>query len=295
MGGGGGGGGGSSYGPAGTVFTADAHVGDGFVYATLLPAYPVVVTGSQRYGSSSSTFTTATAPPSGDSFSGTLSCSTVNGGTAIARTLAAGSYTIDGSSCSGLSLTGPTASDYAIVYSGSGLTVSQAPLTVNAPSASAQYGNVPGTFTPSYTGLVNGQSSPSVRATCTSTATNASQPGTYPITCSGASDSNYAIAYGPAGTLTIVKAQTQVTAAPAAHGLLTITFSAKLTRVDNGGAIVDKGIAFSVRGQKVCAASTGGTGVATCTVLGLALVPATYTATFGGQSGYLGSSGIGKL
>ena len=102
-----------------------------------------------------------------------------------------------------MSLTGPNAGNYVVVYSGGTFTVNKAPLTVNAPSASVHEGSVPSSFTPTYTGLANGQTAPATPATCTSTATNSSPAGVYPITCSGASDSNYAITYGPPGTLTV--------------------------------------------------------------------------------------------
>jgi large repetitive protein len=46
----------------------------------------------------------------------TLTCSTVNDGTPISSTLGAGSYTIDGSRCSGLSSSDPT--DYTVTYAG---------------------------------------------------------------------------------------------------------------------------------------------------------------------------------
>lgn len=295
-GGGGGGGGGTSYGPAGTVFTAGAQVGDGFVYATLISVNPVVVTGSQTYGSSSPSFTTATSAPPGDSFSGTLSCSTVNGGTAIAPTLAAdGSYTIDGSSCSGLSLTGPTASDYAITYTGSTFAVNQESLTVNPPSATAQYGNVPATFTPTYAGLVNSQTAPATPATCTSPETNTTPPGAYRnITCSGAADSNYAISYGSPGKLTIVKASTDLTASTK-QSLLTVTYTARLTRADDKAAVSGKTVVFSVAGRKMCQATTNSSGVASCTVLAVVLGRSTVLATFAGDADYLASSASSNL
>lgn len=272
--------------------------------AVQLTALAVKVSGSQTYGSSAPSFTTSTSPPSGDTFSGTLTCSTVNNGTAIGPSLSAsGSYTIDGASCSGLSLTGPTGSGYGISYEGSTFTVDKAPLTVNAPSPTAQYGNVPQTFTPTYAGLANGQTAPSTPATCTSSETNASPPGTYPntITCSGASDPNYNISYGPAGTLTIVKAQTKLAPAPASFGLLSVTFSATLTRSDNGTPISGKTITFSVPGLALggnCNAVTNGSGVASCTIspaLVITLGPSSYTAAFAGDTDYVSSTAPGQL
>jgi DNA-binding beta-propeller fold protein YncE len=171
------------------------------------------------------------------------------------------------------------------------------PLTVNAPSASADYGNVPTSFTPTYTGFVNGDtpSSLTTQATCTTTASDTSPPGTYPITCSGASDPNYTIGYGPAGTLAITRAPTNLAAAPARHGLLSITFSATLTRADNSAGVSGKTVAFSVHGNQICHGTTNDSGVASCSVTRLIIGQAYYTATFDGDSDYLASNGNGKL
>jgi uncharacterized repeat protein (TIGR01451 family) len=97
------------------------------------------VSGSQTYGSSSPSFSYVDSPPSGVSVSGTLSCKTVNGGTLIAPTLAVGTYTIDGSSCSGLSL---SSTNYTLSYAGatSGFVVLSAPIAVTV-SGSQTYGS----------------------------------------------------------------------------------------------------------------------------------------------------------
>ena len=82
-------------------------------------AINVSVSGSRTYYSSSPTFTETDDAPGGVSLTGTLTCTTVDGGTNIDARLAIGSYTIDGSSCSGLTTTDPT--DYPVFpssYSG---------------------------------------------------------------------------------------------------------------------------------------------------------------------------------
>jgi hypothetical protein len=176
-------------------------------------------------------------------------------------------------------------------------TIQPAPLTVKAPSASAYYGSVPSSFTPSYVGLANGDTAPSTPATCSTTATDTSAPGTYPITCSGASDPNYAISYSP-GVLTITKAPTNLAAAPASTGLVSITFSATLTRADNSAPIPGKTVVFSVQGHNVCQGTTNSSGVASCTVfpaLAITVGQATYTATFAGDADYLARSATGQL
>lgn len=72
--------------------------------ATVSPAIVVDVTGTMSQGSSQATF--SYTGPSGVDISGTLSCQTVGGGTDIGPSLAAGDYTIDGKSCTGLSAGG---------------------------------------------------------------------------------------------------------------------------------------------------------------------------------------------
>jgi hypothetical protein len=94
---------------------------------------PVVVAGTQTYGSSSPTFVTSSPPPSGDTFSGSLHCTSAGSpAQTITPSLAAGTYVINGSRCSGLSLSGPTAADYSIAYTGSTFTVNKAPTTLVA-------------------------------------------------------------------------------------------------------------------------------------------------------------------
>ncbi len=92
-----------------------SYVGGAF---TVTPAtIAVTVTGSQTYGGSPTFSYTATP-----GVTGTATCTTVNGGTSIAPTLTAGgSYTIDGTSCSGLS----TDTSHSISYVGGAFSVAQ--------------------------------------------------------------------------------------------------------------------------------------------------------------------------
>jgi subtilase family serine protease len=86
---------------------------------SLCPRTPILVTvsGSQGYGSSSPTFSQTNNAPGAVTVSGTLSCPTVNGGTAISAALAAGSYTIDAAQCTGITDSEPLS--YVIEYTGS--------------------------------------------------------------------------------------------------------------------------------------------------------------------------------
>ncbi|HTW11026.1 MAG TPA: hypothetical protein VME46_26230, partial [Acidimicrobiales bacterium] len=85
--------------------------------------------------------------PSGIAVSGTLSCLTVNGGVPIVEipvtALGVGAYTIDGQSCSGLTLQGQDLTSYSLVYTGvtAGFLVQQAPQEILfTPPASAAAG-----------------------------------------------------------------------------------------------------------------------------------------------------------
>ena len=100
---------------------------------------------------------------------------------------------------------GAADANYVIVYATGSLTVTKASLTVQAPSPSKSYGAAVPALVPSYVGFVNGDTAPDTAATCSTTATPASNAGTYPVTCSGAGDANYDMSYA-SGTLTVTKA-----------------------------------------------------------------------------------------
>jgi hypothetical protein len=101
------------------VGTSPTSPADRFTYAQATIA--VTVSGTESIGSSAS-FTYTSDAPAGVTLAGTLSCTTA-GGSAISG-LAAGRYTVDGASCSGL--TPSNAADYAVSYAGAanGLVVS---------------------------------------------------------------------------------------------------------------------------------------------------------------------------
>ena len=58
------------------------------------------------------------------------------------------------------------------------------------------------TIVPSYSGFGGGQTVPATPPVCTTTATKFSPVGSYPSTCSGASDPNYTFTY-VAGSVTV--------------------------------------------------------------------------------------------
>jgi hypothetical protein len=96
-----------------------------------------------------------------------------------------------------------TASGYAITYLPGTLTITPAPLTITASSATMSYGGTVPTITPIYDGLLNGNTAPVNPPTCGTSATSTSPINTsYPSSCDGASDPNYTIKY-VAGLVTV--------------------------------------------------------------------------------------------
>ncbi len=175
-----------------------AGVGKGFVVNPILVT--VNVSGSQTYGDASPILTYTTTP-SGISIGGTLACTKVAGtpDAAINSTLAVGTYTVDPTTCSGLTQVG-----YSITYGGVtlGFTVSPEPVTVNV-SGSQTYGDASPTFTdtttPSGISFGGTLACTKVAGTPDAAINSTLAVGTYtvdPTTCSGLTGSNYSISYG---------------------------------------------------------------------------------------------------
>ena len=87
--------------------------------------------------------------------------------------------------------------NYTITYTKSQMVVGAAPLVVTASSVATTYGTAATAISPTYSGFLNGDgaSSLTVQPTCTTTAAVTDGVGTYPSSCSGAVDPNYAITY----------------------------------------------------------------------------------------------------
>jgi hypothetical protein len=119
----------------------------------------------------------------------------------------AGTYTLTAS--------GLTSSNYTISYNAGQLTINPAALTVTANNASKTYDGVgySGGNGVSYSGFVNGETASVLGGTLTygGTAQGAVNAGTYTLTASGLTSSNYTISYN-AGQLTINPAALTVTA-----------------------------------------------------------------------------------
>jgi hypothetical protein len=193
-----------------TVQESDSNglFGTGTISLTINPVtLTVTVSGSQSYGGPPTFTQTNDAPSSVTLDTSTLSCTTAGG--SPLSSLSAGSYTLDGSSCSGIT---PPA-NYKINYVGAaaGFTVNPVALSVTASNGSMTYGGAVPSISASYSGFVNGDTSGSLTTppTCSTTATSSSPVGTYPSSCSGAAEPNYSISYVN-GTVSVTRATPQI-------------------------------------------------------------------------------------
>jgi hypothetical protein len=285
----------------------------GGTYAVSKANVVVRATGSQVY-QGSATFTPVATTPPNVNLSGSLTCVRVNPSTPIDANLAVGSYTIDSSTCSGLSLTGTQAFGYQIAYLDGSYTVSPQPVVVTATGTMA-YGASP-SFTP--------QATPPSGITVTGTLSCTKLTGNIPINAglgvstytidatscsgvslSGAGASNYAIKYAN-GPFTVTKAHvtivTHTNSVADANHLHKYTFSSTVTNTEAGtpiaGLKVSVTVAFNGTFKATCAALTNASGVATCssTYFLLFLSPGhAYTATTLASAKYFAGSGSGKL
>jgi MBG domain (YGX type) len=112
-----------------------------------------------------------------------------------------------------ITVTGAADPNYTITYQAGTMTIGKANLTVTADNKSMPLGGPLPVLTVSYTGFVNGDVAANLTSqpTATTTATAASPAGSYPITPSGGSSSNYTFSYVN-GTLSVGKALLVITA-----------------------------------------------------------------------------------
>ena len=94
------------------------------------------------------------------------------------------------------------------------LTITKAPLTITAKSYTRKQGESNPTFDVTYSGFKNSETASVLtqKPTCSTTATSSSSPGTYDITVSGASATNYDISYVN-GKLTVTQADAVIVTA----------------------------------------------------------------------------------
>ena len=182
----------------GVVSPTDTSCNAGSVQAgSLLPTVvSVTATGTVVMGGSPTLNSIDTTLPNGIGTSGTLTCTTVNGGTPINSSLPVGTYTIDGSGCSGLSLTGAGASAYSLSIVGGTLTVLAGIVDVTVTGTESTFNDKP-SFSGTATATLPDGISLSGAVTCATVnggrdiqSGPALSPGTYTIdasSCSGLS------------------------------------------------------------------------------------------------------------
>jgi filamentous hemagglutinin family protein len=219
-------------------------------------------------------------------FTGTISGLRAGDTASVVSGLTYGTVANTGSAVGSYSITasGGTATNYDFAYAPGTLTITRALLTVTADNASREYGLANPTFTGSISGFRNGDTAAVVSGlTYGTVATIGSNVGTYAITGSGASATNYDFAYVP-GTLTITKALLTVTADNASreYGLANPTFTGSITGFRNGDtASVISGLAYgssAVLNSAVGTYAITGSG-ATATNYDFSYVPGTLTIT----------------
>jgi hypothetical protein len=171
---------------------------------------------------------------------------------------------------------GATASNYAITFEPGTLTINPASLVITADDVSKLYGALLPTFTASYDGLVNGDTTAVVSGlTLTTAATAGSNVGTYTITAGGATASNYAITFEP-GTLTINPASLVITADDVSklYGALLPTFTASYDGLVNGDTTA------VVSGLTLTTTASAGSNVGTYTITAGGATASNYAITF---------------
>jgi hypothetical protein len=174
-----------------------------------------------------------------------------------------------------------TTPNYAITYVPSTLTVTKAPLTVQVADASRTYGDANPAFSATFSGFKNGETAGVLSGlTLGTTATAASEVGAYPILASGATATNYDIAYRP-GTLAVNKAPLTATVANASrtYGVVNPAFAlVSVTGLKNGeDANVIANLAFNSVGPGAAVGSHAIAATGTAANYDLQFMPGTLT------------------
>src|SRR6185295_18632655 len=205
----------------------------------------------------------------------------INGDTAasLGGTLTFNTSATTGSPVGSYAITpaGLASANYTINYVDGALTVTPAALTVTATNKTRTYGAPNPSFTANFTGFVNGDTAASLGGTLvvSTTATAGSPVGTYAITPSGLTSTNYAINYVN-GTLTVtsatltIAANDQTRAYGAANPALTVSYSGFV----NGDTAASLTTAPSVT---TTATTASGVGTYPITVSGAVSSNANYT------------------
>ncbi|MCX7791191.1 MAG: hypothetical protein N2378_11175 [Chloroflexaceae bacterium] len=169
---------------------------------TRAPLTVVANNRSRTYGAANPSLTYTANLRGGDTLEQVLTGSLV---TSTTITSPVGNYPINQGT---LSLSEYGADRYTLTFEPGTLAIIPAPLTVRANDASRPFGNPNPPFTVNYTGFVNGEGLDVLQGelSFTTTATESSPPGAYPIVPSGLTSPNYSITYVE-GTLRVTTYQ----------------------------------------------------------------------------------------
>jgi alpha-tubulin suppressor-like RCC1 family protein len=177
-------------------------------------------------------------------------------------------------------------------------------VTVFASSGESPYGTAPGPVTARYDGWAPGDDADvlTTPATCSASATSASDVGSYQTNCDDAAAPGYTFEY-IAGNWSVTKAHVSLTtkATTSLASLLTLrtTYTTKAVNTDAGVPAAGVPVVITIRGRTQCTTTTNATGVAACTTgpisinIGIPSVP--YTATTTGGTNYLAASADGAI
>jgi len=152
-----------------------------------------------------------------------------------------------------ITASGAVGTNYSITHVAGTLTVTAATINITANDNSKAYGAGLPVFTASYSGFVLSQTTNDLTsiATLATTATSTSDAGTYPITASGASSTNYTFSY-VGGTLTITQSLSSGVVISSANPQLPgsdVTFTATLTAVAPGAGTPTGTVNFRIDGS----------------------------------------------
>jgi hypothetical protein len=192
-----------------------------------------------------------------------------------------------------ITASGATSSNYTFTYVPGTLTVTPASIMIAADNKSKVYGAALPAFTATYSGFALGQSTNDLTAlaTVSSTATASSPVGTYPITASGATSSNYTFTY-VGGTLTITQALTLGSVASSANPALpgtNVTFTMTVGAVAPGAGTPSGTVNFRIDGSIAGSGNLSG-GVAAFSTSSLSHGSHTVAAEYAGDSNFVGTS-----
>jgi hypothetical protein len=238
---------------------------------------------SASYGSMTYGGTPPTVTPSYSGFVDGQSASSLSTqptcSTTVTSSSPVGTYT-GADTCSGA-----VDGNYTISYVSGNVTVGTASLTVTASGGSMTYDGTVPTITPSYSGFVNGDTSAnlSTQPTCSTTATTSSPVGSYPSSCSGATDSNYTITYTN-GSVTLSDASTSVSLQSnlnPSNYQNSVTFTATVSPSEATGTVTFYDFNGAITLGNPVALNSG---VATLTISTLAPGAHSVTATYNGDS-----------